>query len=513
MPTSLHSPHAARSMGFLASVRQAAADREPARPPLWTFDGGETVSFADAAHNTLVLGTTGSGKTTSAILPAADRLIAAGFGGVIIDVKGSFSPQIRQLAARHGRLEDVVELGDGPQACRVNLLADISPVRRSEVLRQLLLGMMPASENNISFHLRGLRCVTDAVELLQIMAARCRRPLSLGVLERLMNDPAYAHAFYTCYVQQHYRESNMDEMDLVRRIDGERFHFLTRDKALLTDGEWHEQINYQLGAVRTGLSLLRQCAELEAHFFAPVKENLWIAERVYRQRKIILLRLSPQCGESGAMLARIILRDYYAAVMACGAALPENAYTFCIMDEAQHFLSVDRTDPYNDNAFLALAREFRNISIVGTQSVTALMARTNDSAAVEAMLGNFNVRLFLYSDDPRTAALAAVHDPMPLTGLGPAQGLLVTYDARERRHLHGRVSVQKMHDAMQGCLEKTRQAASSEDIWLRPFARRDEKERTRRQLALEMAYLRPPQKASRPQRTQTADALRQGLPA
>ena len=143
--------------------------------------------------------------------------------------------------------------------------------------------------------------------------------------------------------------------------------------------------------------------------------------------------------------------------------------------------------------------------------VSLLVDETNAKGGINGS----KVELVVEDDagDPRTAALAAVHDPMPLTGLGPAQGLLVTYDARERRHLHGRVSVQKMHDAMQGCLEKTRQAASSEDIWLRPFARRDEKERTRRQLALEKAYLRPPQKASRPQRTQTADALRQGLPA
>ena len=58
------------------------------------------------------------------------------------------------------------------------------------------------------------------------------------------------------------------------------------------------------------------------------------------------------------MLARTLLRDYYAAVYAHGLGLSQGRYTFCITDEAQDFISVDRMDQFNDNSFLARNREY-----------------------------------------------------------------------------------------------------------------------------------------------------------
>lgn len=492
-----------QSMGFLAARTPRAQILPPPKPSshLLCFDGGETVSFADAAHNTLVLGTTGSGKTSCVILPAAERLVAAGFGGVIIDIKGNMAEQVRALAARHGREKDVVEFGDGPQARRINLLAGVTPLWRHELLQQLFLHYLPPQDHNISFHLRGLRCLADAAELLERMAARRRQPFSLRLLARLLNDPRYAHEFYRTFLDYHHDAADLEEMDLVRRINGDRFHFLTANRELLDNVEWHEQVNYCLGALRTGFQLFCQSGDLEAHFFAPVAENLAIARRVYARRNIIVLRLSAACGESGAALARILLREYYAAVMTNGMTLPEGHYTFCLMDEAQNFLSVDREDRFNDNAFLAVTREFRNISLMGAQSVAALVARTRDREAVEAMLGNFNVRVFLYSDDPLTARLADIHDVPPLTRLESGQGLLVKYDVRTRRHLRGRVGVQRMHDALRRMLAGRRAVPPPMPCRAVGAGQREKRARLRRQMALENAFLgKPPQAGKRRKR-------------
>ncbi|MCL2124274.1 MAG: type IV secretory system conjugative DNA transfer family protein, partial [Desulfovibrionaceae bacterium] len=55
------------------------------------FDSGRGISFAEGCHNTIILGSTGSGKTSSAILPAAAAFLSAGFPGLAIDIKGCFS--------------------------------------------------------------------------------------------------------------------------------------------------------------------------------------------------------------------------------------------------------------------------------------------------------------------------------------------------------------------------------------------------------------------------------------
>ncbi len=52
---------------------------------LHCFDNGHTVTFADGTHNSLFLGTTGSGKTHSGLLPAFNRLVRAGFGVVVVE--------------------------------------------------------------------------------------------------------------------------------------------------------------------------------------------------------------------------------------------------------------------------------------------------------------------------------------------------------------------------------------------------------------------------------------------
>ena len=105
MTTRNNYPTTGTRIGFLTASQTApaAVRQSPDPAALLQFDGGEFVNFEDARHNCLVLGTTGSGKTASIILPAAERLIAAGFGGLIVDIKGNFTGQIRAIARAHGR--------------------------------------------------------------------------------------------------------------------------------------------------------------------------------------------------------------------------------------------------------------------------------------------------------------------------------------------------------------------------------------------------------------------------
>ena len=115
-----------RCMGFVSAKASDSANKqsvyEPESDTLVAFDEGESISFADASHNMITLGTTGSGKTMQIILPAACSLIKAGFGGLIVDVKGNFTNYVRMIAREYGRLDDVVEFGPGPDATPVNLL-------------------------------------------------------------------------------------------------------------------------------------------------------------------------------------------------------------------------------------------------------------------------------------------------------------------------------------------------------------------------------------------------------
>ena len=480
-----------RRIGFLSATQSQAGERLPAPDALLQFDGGESVSFEDARHNTIVLGTTGSGKTASIILPAAQRLIAAGFGGLVVDIKGNFTEQIRAIARASGREKDVVELGTGPQARKVNLFAGASAQRMYDLLQQFMLCCAASDDHNRAFHLRGLRCVIDALVMLRMMSERGGLPMHLCVLERLMNDEQYARECFLRFCNSIRDEDDLEAHDLVKRIKGDQFHFISEGVPRGMHSTWQEQVGFRLGVIRTALQLLRQTRNLEAQFFAYGKSAPDIAREVYRHRRIVVLRLAPDCGELGAVLARTLLRDYYAAVYAHGLQLPEGQYTFCITDEAQDFLSVDRLDQYNDNSFLARNREYRNISIMGTQSVAALVARTHDSEAVEAMLNNFNVRTFFYSDDPLTQRLADVHDQTPLVTYRRGEGLLVRIDAATGRRVYGRVSVQAMHDTLKAIQAAHGGQSCPAALSCRLPSRRQMVRKAQRERELEEAYLLP----------------------
>lgn len=503
MTTRNNYPTTGTRIGFLTASHHApaAVRQSPDPAALLQFDGGEFVNFEDARHNCLVLGTTGSGKTASIILPAAERLIAAGFGGLIVDIKGNFTGQIRAIARAHGREKDIIELGTGPQARKINFLADASAQRMHDLLQQFMLCSSASDDHNRAFHLRGLRCVVDALVMLRMMSEHDKLPMHLCVLERMMNDEAYARECFQRFHRTIAHEDNPEAHDLAERIKGDPFHFISLGVSQGSRSTWQEQVGYRLGVIRTALQLLRQTRNLVEQFFAPGKPPLDMARAVYRQRRIVVLRLAADCGELGAVLARTLLRDYYAAVYAHGLQLPEGQYTFCITDEAQDFLSVDRLDQFNDNSFLARNREYRNISIMGTQSVAALVARTHDAEAVEAMLNNFNVRVFFYSDDPQTQRLADMHDQTPLTTYRRGEGLLVRIDAAAGRRVYGRISVQAMHDALQDILKEHGDHKDSAALPCRAPSRRQLLRKAQRERALEAAYLLPtPPQQPQPQR-------------
>ncbi|MCR5259962.1 MAG: DUF4116 domain-containing protein, partial [Desulfovibrio sp.] len=219
-----------------------------------------------------------------------------------------------------------------------------------------------------------------------------------------------------------------------------------------TQRVWREQVTYDMSAIRTGLRLFRASPGLERQFFATGGAALTMDRWVYDEKKIVVLRLSPATGEVGAGISRLLLRGYYQAVYDRGLGLPEGQCTFLLADEFQDFISTDPTDALNDAAFVAKVREFRCAVLLGTQSAIALAQRAiRGISDVRTILGNCNIRIFMYSDEPETVSLAPASET-PLDALGPGQAVLVHYDVAARTHRHATTGVNGMHNALQPVL-------------------------------------------------------------
>ncbi|HIX40826.1 MAG TPA: hypothetical protein H9857_08520 [Candidatus Desulfovibrio intestinigallinarum] len=480
------------AMGFLAADKASSLPLKETDTSgeLLRFDNGLRVTFAEGCHNMLVTGTTGAGKTTSIILPAMDRLIGAGFGGVIVDVKGSLADSVRKLAARHGRLGDVVEFGPGPGARKINLFHGVDSFRFRDLLRSLLLDSANRDDRNIAFAMSGLRCLTQAYQMLLLLSRAQKLRLNFDILRRLINDHYYALRVYHNFKKEFEKTNIPEAEELMLAIEGDKMHIIPHDeKKQLRDNTWNEQVAYRLSVIRSAVENLCNAPGIKENFISSRKENIDIADRIYHKKQIVVLRLAPETGVVGAGLVRILLQEFYTAVLRHGSKLPENEYTFCIADEAQHFLSTDRTEALNDNQFIAVARESRNINILGTQSLSSLYARTHDEEAIRTIVSNCNVRLFLYSDDMRTRELSNICRQKPLEELQPGEVVLAKFNTFRRSHQYATASVQDMYN------ETQQKLAAVQDIPLPPVmpekmpGKAALRKRQQRQRALEDSYV------------------------
>ena len=76
-------------------------------------------------RHALCIGETGCGKTTSFMLPNIDDRVKKNYGILIVDVKGNLHSDVKVIAKKYARLEDVKEIGV-PWGEKINVFENIS---------------------------------------------------------------------------------------------------------------------------------------------------------------------------------------------------------------------------------------------------------------------------------------------------------------------------------------------------------------------------------------------------
>lgn len=121
---------------------------------------------ADFTHCAIV-GETGCGKTTSAILPNIDARIAEGHGILVYDYKGNLHTKIKALAQRHGKLEKVVTVGQ-PWSRKINAIEGMS-IGEIEKMFDRVMGMK--KEEDAFWRQSALGVLVPVVRLFRLVEA------------------------------------------------------------------------------------------------------------------------------------------------------------------------------------------------------------------------------------------------------------------------------------------------------------------------------------------------------
>lgn len=91
----------------------------------------------------MIVGQTGCGKTTSAILPTMDDRIKAGHGLLVFDYKGCEHKKVKFLADKHGRLGDVVMINT-PWGEKINIIKEADEKQLRNFMQRIMKGSQGA---------------------------------------------------------------------------------------------------------------------------------------------------------------------------------------------------------------------------------------------------------------------------------------------------------------------------------------------------------------------------------
>ncbi|MGH9382824.1 MAG: type IV secretory system conjugative DNA transfer family protein [Vicinamibacterales bacterium] len=132
---------AARNELFLILGEQ----HHPTRPVRVTHPEWLTIPRRGLHTGMMILGAVGTGKTSACMYPYVDQLLgwrankpAEKIGGLILEVKGDFCQQVREILTRHGREEDYVEVGLDSSYCYNPLHNDLEPYALAYSIATLL---------------------------------------------------------------------------------------------------------------------------------------------------------------------------------------------------------------------------------------------------------------------------------------------------------------------------------------------------------------------------------------
>lgn len=420
------------------------------------YDDGNGLSIQSANHNVLVTGTTGSGKTSSVILPMLNNLISSGKSGVVIDVKNNFTEKVYSIAKEYGREGDVVEIGNADTAHNINLFKGLTGNNLTDFIEKISIGAVGNQTGNKDFLLMGVSLVVDVYNLLKILCKFDRRlQTSIKNISAMLSNIELSTWLCSKFKNSFYDRNNKEHIRFINKICSDKFSIFSKAISEKLTAEQSIQIQYRISTVSSCIERFASASGVDSKLFSETGDELDIEKMMYDSNKIIVLRMTQGAGSVASMLAREVIERYYKAVFSRGLSLPKDEYTFLIADEFQDVSLFDQNKVFNDVAFTAKAREFNNVSIYATQSLSALASRNiRSSSEMLAFLANCTNKIYLYNDDIETIVTAQRYGLNgDLMELPSGKAFIVQFEPNSRKKFCGIRSIQNEYSTVRDILK------------------------------------------------------------
>jgi hypothetical protein len=443
----------------------------PAPQPTWL-----TIPQRGLYTGVMILGAVGTGKTSACMYPYVEQLLRwraqdpdHKVGGLVLEVKGDFCHQVRNILAGAGRADDYLEIGLDTGCCYNPLHNDLDPYAVAYAVATLLnnlfgRGKEPFWQQAYTDLLKfviALRRITEGYTTLsevyryvindslidrniRDLAEHFRQPGEYLVVSNHDHETQLRRAPWTLWEKLGPREMAHEyRADLEGFLAAHDISFSVRKgtQAICTDrrhrldaitrwfnGPWAKLDNKVKASIVEGvvvfLSLFDEnpavyrafCPERSAYATPPEpgeRQPLPPLEDLVEKGRVLGLNFPVALNPALARGLGVMLKlDFQRAVLnriPKISANPRGSWRdiLFVADEYHAFATVGETDPTGDERAFALSRQARLIPIVATQSISSLRSALAGDDAWRTLLQCFRTKLFLATSDELTARVAA----------------------------------------------------------------------------------------------------------
>lgn len=362
---------------------------------------------SEATKNILVTGATGSGKTTSILLPIIQNLIQHNCPGLILDIKSDLFSHIYSIADKENKLDNILFIGTYEFCQNINILASIKNVNQ---LKNVLNSIKTSTdENNSHWWQNGVDDVIDIVTVHEWLTNICYNQeyvYSFNNMFDYINKNGYAKSIIDQANEQSLSAPE-EIVSLINKIKTEPFSLYNISKYSEPDDV--RQKMWRSGQVSNVIAPFIKKPFSEQ--FSDIKENTTIHDYIYKQGKIIVLVMPIEHESVGHSLGKLIREIFFKSVLSNNSSerynyiigKEHNRYTFLLIDEYQFFVnSKGDNGVVTDESWVSISRSYGNINIFATQSITSLISKTKSEIDIDTIHQNCINEIYLPTKDKRT---------------------------------------------------------------------------------------------------------------
>lgn len=375
------------------------------------------ISSKELTKNLIVLGETGTGKTTQVIAPILENLIKNNHAGLILDIKGNLYKYVYNFAKKNGREKDIVAFGVNKYSQPINLLKNITKEELKTKLKKTA-GYV-AGNHNAEFIMSGINDILSVFVLYKAYK-RIRSSNYNGSLKKedinkttlkriikLVYDTEYLKDIYI-YLSENKNLMTEEEEDIFNTTQENEFSLFKGIKDFnKAEAIYKEQKGWRSLQIIDTLNLIGEETK-ECFYNENSNYEIDFEKLIYEENKIVLVYcdkiksyndINNEFVEVKNKFYETILSDYKKYDR-------NNKYTFMVIDEYQTMINKkDFTGGLNevsDNEFLSLSRESNHINVCCTQSVSSLLSMVEDKTKVLSIYQNFSNKICFKTSDINT---------------------------------------------------------------------------------------------------------------